>query len=111
MAEVDETSPTATPALPADEIEARGVEVLMFGELDDETVASIETAIYGDDGQPMPGGGLKQMLGDMAVSGVWGRGERRRDYRARLIPWISAELSVSPGALGPYRPDATPRRP
>ena len=71
MAEFDEASPTATPALPADEIEARRVEVLMVGELDDETVASIETAEYGDDGQPLPGGGLKQMLSDMAASGVW----------------------------------------
>lgn len=33
MAEFDEASPTATPALPADEIEARRVEVLMVGEL------------------------------------------------------------------------------
>jgi hypothetical protein len=71
MAEVDEASPKATPALPADEIEARRVEVLMVGELDDETVASIETAEYGEDGQPLPGGGPKQMLSDIALSGVW----------------------------------------
>jgi hypothetical protein len=41
--------------LSADEIEARRTEDLVVGDLDDETVAGIETAEYGDDGQPLPG--------------------------------------------------------
>ncbi len=71
MSDFNKTSPTATPALSADEIEARRAEVLVVGELDDETIACIETTEYGDDGKPLPGGGLKQMLSDMAASGVW----------------------------------------
>jgi hypothetical protein len=84
MAEVDETCPTAPPAL--SEIEARRAEVLVVGELDDETVASIETAEYGEDGQPLPGGGLKRMLSDMAMSGVWDVESDDDPIEPRLIP-------------------------
>ena len=58
----------------------------VVGELDDETVASIETAEYGDDGQPLPGGGLKQMLIDMATSGVWDVESDDVIAEPRLIP-------------------------
>jgi hypothetical protein len=51
LAEFDEACPAAPPALSADEIEAYRAEVLVVGELDDA-------------------GDLKQMLNDMAASGV-----------------------------------------
>ena len=86
MAEFDEACPTTPPALSADEFEARRVEVLVVGKLDDETVAGIEAAEYGDDGQPLPGGGLKQMLIDMATSGVWDVESDDVITEPRLIP-------------------------
>jgi hypothetical protein len=86
MAEFDEACPTATPALSPDAIEARRAEVLVVGELDDETIAGIETAEYGDDGQPLPGGGLKQMLINMATSGVWDVESDDVITEPRLIP-------------------------
>jgi hypothetical protein len=86
MAEVDEICPTATPALSAGEIEARRAEVLVVGELDDETIAYLETAEYGEDGQPLPGGGLKRMLSDMAMSGVWDVESDDEITEPRLIP-------------------------
>jgi hypothetical protein len=70
MAEVDETCPTAPPALSANEIEARRAEVLVVGE----------------DGQPLPGGGLKRMLSDMAMSGVWDVESDDDPIEPRLIP-------------------------
>ncbi len=86
MSDSNKTCPAAPPALSADEIEARRVEALVVGELDDETVAGIETAEYGDDGQPLPGGGLKQMLSDMAASGVWDVESDDEPIEPRLIP-------------------------
>lgn len=86
MAEFDEACPPAPPALSTDEVEARRVEVLVVGELDDETIAGIEAAEYGDDGQPLPGGGLKQMLSDMATSGVWDVENDDEPIEPRLIP-------------------------
>ena len=86
MAEFDEAFPTATPALSPDGIEAHRAEVLVVGELDDEAVAGIEAAEYGDDGQPLPGGGLKQMLINMATSGVWDVESDDVITEPRLIP-------------------------
>jgi hypothetical protein len=85
MSDFNKTCPAAA-ALSADEIEARRVKVLVVGELDDETIGSIETAEYGDDGQPLPGGGLKQMLSDMAASGVWDVESEGVITEPRLIP-------------------------
>jgi len=48
--------------------------------------AGIEAAEYGDDGQPLPGGGLKQMLIDMATSGVWDVESDDVITEPRLIP-------------------------
>ena len=39
-----------------------------------------------DDGQPLPGGGLKQMLSDMAASGVWDVESDGEITEPRLIP-------------------------
>jgi hypothetical protein len=86
MAEFDEACPTATPALSPDGIEAHRAEVLVVGELDDETIASIETTEYGDDGKPMPESGLKHMLSDMAASGVWDVESDGEIAEPRLIP-------------------------
>ena len=38
------------------------------------------------DGQPLPGGGLKQMLSDMATSGVWDVENVDEPIEHRLIP-------------------------
>jgi hypothetical protein len=86
MSEFNKTCPTASQALSADEIEARRIEVLVVGELDDETIVGIETAEYGDDGQALAGGGLKQMLSDMAASGVWDVESDDEPIEPRLIP-------------------------
>jgi len=86
MSDFNKTCPAAPPALSTDEIEARRVKVLVVGELDDETIGGIETAEYGDDGQPLPGGGLKQMLSDMAASGVWDVESDGEITEPRLIP-------------------------
>jgi hypothetical protein len=85
MGEFDEACPTATPALSPDEIEARRAEVLVVGELDDEPIGDLETAEYDEAGAPKPGRSLKQMLGDMASSGVWDV-ERDEIIEPRLIP-------------------------
>ena len=86
MAEFDEACPTATPALSPDEVEARRAEVLVVGELDDETIADLETTEYDEAGPPKPGRSLKQMLSDMASSGVWDVESDDEIIEPRLIP-------------------------